>query len=389
MISFYRKYWRTALDLALIALTVYLIMLTFSYLYKLATPIFLAFVVYWMIEPLARFLHKRKIKKSIATGISMLVFMIITLSLLTTAIIIFVVQIQILIKNLPTYGAILQDQIIQQSDFLQSRFNAIPEEISNDLFEKTKEYGSTLAVKGTHFITWLLAAMVGMVSSVSTFVFNFVVAIILAYFLSVEIETWKRVARDKTPNTFKKAFTFLRENVLKGIASYIKSQLKLIALTFVIIFISLLALGVDNAFSISLLAAVFDLLPLLGVSAVFIPWIIYLLIVGNTTLAIWLGVLLLVVILLRQILEPKITGDSLGVSAFTMLSFMIISLSLFGVIGLIISPILIILIKALYEQGYLSRWIRLPAEEYTPMSGEDAVNVAEPTKDTNSPADTK
>jgi predicted PurR-regulated permease PerM len=99
---------------------------------------------------------------------------------------------------------------------------------------------------------------------------------------------------------------------------------------------------------------------------VFIPWIIYLFVVGSTKLAICLSVLLGIVILVRQIMEPKITGDSLGVSAFTMLAFMIISLSLFGVAGLILSPVLIILIKALYEQGYLQRWIRRPEEEYEP-----------------------
>lgn len=43
---------------------------------------------------------------------------------------------------------------------------------------------------------------------------------------------------------------------------------------------------------------------------------------------------------------------------------MIVSLSLFGVSGLIIAPVLIITIKALHEQGYLKKWIRLPEEEY-------------------------
>jgi len=151
--------------------------------------------------------------------------------------------------------------------------------------------------------------------------------------------------------------------VLKGLVTYLKAQLKLVALTFAIIYVALLILRVDNAFSVAVLAAVFDLLPLLGVATVFVPWIIYLFVVGNTTLAIWLIVLLGFVILVRQILEPKITGESLGVSAFTMLSFMVVSTSLFGVAGLILSPVLIILIKALYDQGYLQKWIRKP-EDY-------------------------
>jgi predicted PurR-regulated permease PerM len=49
-----------------------------------------------------------------------------------------------------------------------------------------------------------------------------------------------------------------------------------------------------------------------------------------------------------------------------MLAFMIISLSLFGVAGLILSPVLIITIKALNEQGYLKRWIRKPEDDYKP-----------------------
>ncbi|MEW9104162.1 AI-2E family transporter, partial [Paenibacillus sp.] len=90
----------------------------------------------------------------------------------------------------------------------------------------------------------------------------------------------------------------------------------------------------------------------------------YLLIIGNTSLAIGLAVVMGVTLLVRQILDPKITGTSLGVSAFTMLSFMIVSMSLFGVIGIVMSTVLLILIKALYDQGYLKRWIRMPKEEF-------------------------
>jgi predicted PurR-regulated permease PerM len=97
----------------------------------------------------------------------------------------------------------------------------------------------------------------------------------------------------------------------------------------------------------------------------FIPWVAYLFITGETNLAIWLTALLLVVTLTRQFLEPRITGQTVGVSAFTMLAFMMISLSLFGVAGLILAPILMILLKALYDQGYFHQWIRFPQEEFT------------------------
>lgn len=359
MIAFYRKYWKTVFDIGLLLLTVYLFMVLFSFLYGIATPIFLSFVVYLIIEPFARFLHKKGMAKSIATTISTVLFVLILLGLITAVGAIFTSQILNLIDKLPGYSAILQKEIFLKADFLQNRLNALPD----DVVQKISEYSAQLTAKITSMAGQFLTGTFTMLSSFSSFIVNFGIAIILAYFLSIEIESWKRVAKEHTPKTFKSIFYFLKDNVVTGIVGYLKSQMKLISLTFIVIFIALLVLNVKNAFSIALLSAIFDVLPLLGVSTLFIPWIIYLFVVGQTLLATWLSVLLIVVILVRQIMEPKITGDSLGVSAFTMLSFMMISLSLFGVAGLILSPVLIITIKALYEQGYLKRWIRWPEGE--------------------------
>ncbi|MFS1514141.1 sporulation integral membrane protein YtvI [Chengkuizengella sp. SCS-71B] len=362
MITFYRKYYKTAIDIGLVVLTVFLTMWVFSYLYKIAAPIFFSFFIFLIIEPFARFLNRKGIKKSIATALSMLIFILVVLGAFIGGGALFINQITSFTGKIAEYQVIIQDEIIAQVEFISSEYQALPDNITDQI----KSYASTITEKGAQLAEWFLISLTAILSSFSSFIVNFFVGLILAYFLSVEIADWKSVAKEKTPNTFKSAFYFLKDYVLKGIVSYIKAQFKLISLTFVVIFISLLIFGVNNAFSVSLLAAVFDLLPLLGVSTVFLPWVIYLFIVGNTSLAIKLTVVWVVVIGLRQILEPKIVGDSLGVSAFTMLTFMIISLSLFGIAGLILAPILTILIKELYVQGYLQKWIRLPEEEFHP-----------------------
>jgi predicted PurR-regulated permease PerM len=94
-------------------------------------------------------------------------------------------------------------------------------------------------------------------------------------------------------------------------------------------------------------------------------------------LAVWLSVILVGILALRQILEPRIMGNSLGVSAFTMLALMVLSTSIFGVAGLILSPILTVLIKALYDQGYFKKWIRLPKEEFEEMDDEQKLPAVE------------
>ena len=360
MLTFYKKYYKTAFDIGLMALTIYLFMFAFSYLYKIASPIFWAFVIFAVIEPPAKFLHRRGLKKTVATTISTLLFLLILFGAIVGVGAIFAAQIYSLAQTIPGYAVTLQNEIIENFGSLLTRLDAL----TPGLIDQIKNFSSTVTEKGAQlaagFLTWLFS----IVTSVSSILFNFGVGTILAFFLSLEADSWRKTAQEKTPKTFKAAFQFLKENVLKGILTYIKAQLKLISITFIVVFAALLALGVKNSLSIAVLSAFFDVLPLLGVSTVFVPWIIYLIVIGNIKLAVALAILLAVVLGTRQILEPKITGDSLGVSAFTMLSFMIISLSLFGVAGVILSPILIILIKALYDQGYLNRWIRLPEEEY-------------------------
>lgn len=336
MISLYQKYWRTAFDIAVIFVTVWLVMYVFSFLYDLATPVFLSFVIFWIIEPLARLLSRLGLRKSIASGISVLLFTLIILAAFIGLGYIFTQQITQLAERLPVYQNLLQAQINEWTTGMKGHTEALPPEIA----EKLNEASGFVTQKGAELARDFLNWLVGALASFSSFVFNFSIAIILAYFLSVEIDTWKKLGRDRAPRTLKITLEFLRNNVFRGIGVYLKAQGMLISITFLIIFITLLALGVGNAFSIALLAGIFDVLPLLGVNTLFIPWIVYLFFTGDNELGLWLTGLLIVVTVSRQLLEPRITGQTVGVSAFTMLAFMMISLSLFGVAGMILAPIL-------------------------------------------------
>lgn len=377
MLPLYKKYWRTAFDIALVVLTVYLIMFTFSKLYQIAAPIFLSFVVFLIIEPLSKFLHRRGLPKPIAAAISVLLFLTLIAGLLLGAGALIVSQITYLNDNLPAYTQTLQANFQQGLLLLQSRLEALPPDLTdrlNSFFQNITNFGAGVAKSFFLFL-------VNLMGSFSTFIANFGIAMILAFFLSIEITSWRQIAADKTPKTIKNAVQFLKEHVFKAIGAYLKAQLKLVSITFVIVYVGLLILGTSNALSIALISAVFDILPLLGVPVIFIPWIIYLFIVGNSGLAVGLIVLLAVVIISRQLLEPKIAGNSIGISsAYLMLSFMIISLSIFGVAGLILSPILIILLKELLQQGYLQKWIHVPSEEFD-VSPFDMSQRSEPEDD--------
>jgi len=360
MIDFYKKYWRTAFDIALLLLTVYLFMAAFSYLFSIGTSIFIAFILYVIINPFAHFLKKRGVRNNIAVTISTFSFIAILLSIIIILGAVITSQVENLTKTIPKYTESIQTTFNQTVNYAQEKYEALPDSTVKSIKDNTDKYTE----KAASFASGLLVSLFSFLSSIPKAIINFLVGLILAFFLSLEIDSWKKIAHEKTPKTFKLTFYFLKENVIKGLSGYIKAQLILILCTFVLVLIGFLVLGVKSAFVLAIVAAVLDLLPLLGVSSLFVPWIIYLFVVGNTALGIKLTVLLVVVLVFRQIMEPKITGDSLGVSAFTMLAAMILSLSIFGVAGLILSPVILILMKALIDQGYLRKWIRIPEDEF-------------------------
>lgn len=386
MLPLYKKYWRTIFDISLIALTVFLTMFIFSKLYQLATPVFLSFIIFLMIEPLAKFLNKRGLNKALSSAISVLLFIIVILGIIFGAGIIILSQISQIQDNLPYYTRVIQWEFTQSLEFLHNKLNLLPP----NLTEKMNEYFTLLTDFTSGLMVNFFKYFIGAITTFSSFLGNFAIAIILAFFLSVEIETWRRIATNKSPRTIKNAYVFLKNNVFKSIGSYLKAQMIMVLICFVILYIGLLILNTGNALTLALVGALLDIIPLVGVPVIFIPWIIYLLIVGNVGLAIGLGVLLIIILVTRQLLEPKIAGNSIGVtSAFLMLSFMIVSLSLFGVAGLVLSPILLILIKELLMQGYLMRWIRLPREEFDvspfDMSQRPDPDVVVPVDDDNTP----
>lgn len=360
MIAFYKKYAGTVFDVALVVFTALLLMSLFSFLLRIAAPVFIGLLIFLITEPLASFLHRRGLKKTYAATISMLMFILVLLLAFLLLGVILTVQIQSLIQIVPQYFDNLEMFFVNAIHWVQARLDTL----HPDVIDQAQRYSSSLLSEASALVGGFLEGFFAVLTSIPTLMFNFLLGIILAFFLSIEVESWQRLLKEKSPKTLRNGYFFLKDHVFGKIGVYVKAQLKLIGATFVIVLFGFLILRINNAFSVALLVAFFDILPLLGVSAVFIPWCIYLFIVGEITLAVWLLVLLAVVIVFRQFAEPRIMSGSLGVSAFTVLTFMIISLSLFGVAGVIISPLLIILIKAFYENGYLKIWIRLPEDEF-------------------------
>lgn len=132
---------------------------------------------------------------------------------------------------------------------------------------------------------------------------------------------------------------------------YIKAYSFLMLITFTEMAIGLSILRVENALPIAAFTAVVDILPVLGTGGVVIPWAVFHLIKGNLSLGLGLLVLYLVITVVRQVLEPKVVGEQIGLHPIVILLCMYVGVQIFGIIGLFVLPFTILVIKYLYNAG--------------------------------------
>ena len=128
----------------------------------------------------------------------------------------------------------------------------------------------------------------------------------------------------------------------------------ILGLTFIELFIGFSVIGVNYAFLAALGVALVDILPIFGAGTVLVPWGVVALLTGNRFTGLGLLVIWAVISVVRQFAEPRIVGKSLGVSPLLALLAMYGGFRLFGVSGMILSPAVIILVRAFVEEGRAS-----------------------------------
>ena len=129
-----------------------------------------------------------------------------------------------------------------------------------------------------------------------------------------------------------------------------RSYLLILVITFFEMLVGLFLLRAPYPFVMALLIATLDLLPVLGVGSVLIPWGVWSFVVGKTPFGIGLFVLFVFHTVLRQIIEPKIVGKNLGVHPLLTLLFLYVGYSVFGIIGLLLVPVFTVLAQVVVKE---------------------------------------
>ena len=189
--------------------------------------------------------------------------------------------------------------------------------------------------------TGIVSFTTGFISNTSDVLMSVIVTIISSFFIVLDYEEIVSYILSMFDGKGREILEDLGDYIVNTVFLVLRTYFLIMLLTFVELFIGFMLMGIDNYGLVAMLTALLDILPVLGVGTVLLPWGTFELIVGKYAFEIELFVLYLVITVIRNIVEPKFVGGDLGLHPLATLISMILGLKFMGILGLFGFPLTI------------------------------------------------
>ena len=221
------------------------------------------------------------------------------------------------------------------------------------------------------FLSTPLLSIWNTAKQIPTTLVSIVVSIVACCFMTSDFKSVRNLLLGFFSNETREKIIRAKRLLIPSLGKMVKAYIIIITITFCELSLGLSILSFLKIYSgsyifvIAALTAIIDIVPVLGTGTVLIPWALYNLISGNYSLAIGLLVIYACITVIRQVIEPKLVAAQLGIPAFLTIVSMFIGSQIFGVIGIFILPITIVMIKLLNDEGIINIFHKSDEQEVT------------------------
>ena len=343
MISFEEKISKISIFFIGYTLIFYMFFSTLKY----TLPFVLAIIFAYILKYPAKFLiNKFKFKDWLACAIVTIIFF--GIILLANFFLV-----SSLVSELIGITKYLQQLISNNSADIYNYFLNLQNNISTLVADPTitDVIRSNLANSATHIINGSISVATSIIQGLLTVIsyIPYIGMVVIFTLLSTYFFTKKLSITDskKILNSFPPKVINAYIHGKKMLLNYILSYIFLIFISFVITLIGFTIFNIKYSLVLSLICALLDLLPILGVPMIYIPIALSFIFEGNYFSALGIGILYACVFFTRQIMEPKIMSSSLGLSPVAVLGAIFIGLQINGFSGMIFCMFLIVFYNVL------------------------------------------
>lgn len=324
-----------------------------------AINFFLPFIIGWIISlianPVVRFFEvKIKFKRKAMSAI-MIVLIIALIILAGYALVsLFITQGIGFAQSMPEKWAVWKENL---DDWSRTLNNNLPVKMRDSL----SSLGTKIEESITSFISSIgansnlaqtaITTVSSKIGSIATVLIGIIMCVLSAYLFTAEHNNLAVSIEKHTPKGVYIKLQAAFRGLKKAVSGYIKAQLKIEFWVYIITLIGLIILGVDYSIIIALAIALLDILPFFGAGLIMVPWGVIHILNAHYFLGIGLLITWGVGQLVRQLIQPKLIGDSVGLPPLPTLFSLFIGYKLLGVFGMVIAVPIAMIILALYEEG--------------------------------------
>lgn len=361
-----RPYWKVLVSLVF-SLTATVL---FIYVGIKAIFYFMPFVIGWILSviagPLVTFLEKKlKIMKRLGSAITIILVLALCIGLIYLIISQIWEEISVLIRNFPSMYHDLErgmSQIGAQGNTLFERF---PEQIQNSWATLMNNLDDTASSLIGRIGEPTIEVAGNVAKRIPSVLIGTIVAFVSAYFFIADKENLGEWVKKVVPKSITSRLLLVGENLKYAMGGYFKAQFKIMGVVFAILLVGFTLMQIRFSILLAIAIAFLDFLPFFGTGTALIPWAIYKFLVGDYKMVAALVILYGVTQLVRQLIQPKLVGDSMGLNPLYTLFLLYLGYRVGSVLGMIFAvPIGLILLN-LYQAGafdYILNDVKILAE---------------------------
>lgn len=318
-------------------------------------PFIIAILLALLIEPLINKIRKRiRISRGAAVLLSLLIIWGSMSLVLTLVVSRLVTELIRLYRFLSDYSGKLSSDLAYVIERMQNLyFNLnLPPQVKDGLL---KNMGAL--VEGVQQVVQIsVNSLIGFLSALPGIFTIFLIATVATFFISRD----KEVITDTlfswiSPDWFKK-IRFIIKELGSTLAGFLKAEAILVSITGFISFLGLTLIGSDYALTVGVLAGLLDILPILGPGMVFLPWALWQFATGQLAFGCELLILYGIIVFIRQVVEPKIMAQNIGLHPLATMLGLYVGLQMGGVLGMVLGPVVLVIFQALRRAGLISFW---------------------------------
>lgn len=320
--------------------------------YKLAMfylPFIIAMIIAAIIEPIIKFFIKyTKMKRKLASIVSIILVIVVIGGLIAGISTKLIIEAKSLISNLNIY---FEDIYDWSTELIHNLEENLPQENMEMIQNALVGIIDALKTVAMNLLTGLIA----IITSIPNAITYSVITLLAIVFICFDKQYLPNTIKSQIPTKWFEKIKQVIKEMCSVSVKYIKAEAKLSFICFILVltgllFVNLIGIKVEYLFIMAVLIGFIDILPLFGAGAVMVPWSAYLLITGNVPLAIAVGIIWITWAVVKQIAEPKMVSKEMGMHPIFTLIGMYTGFRIAGVIGLILGPIILLIIKNIFGE---------------------------------------